>query len=151
MASFGGLLLGLRYSTLGENLRHAAQFVLVVLLITSLGASVASCCQGCPKEAAYQKTVPSPSDQCSRHMSHVPVGRRLEPENYRIACYRCLRTSQSPGATVVTSDGTSGLSLADREASVGNALPIADLPRMPESPPPVKSSPKQAVICTFLI
>src|SRR5581483_3995951 len=152
MASCGKSPLVSGYRTLGgERLRRASQFVLVVLLITSLGAPAAICCRHCVKETANQKTAPSPSDQCSHHMSHVALGRTLEAVTHRIACHACSRGSRPPSATLVTPDRTPSLSLTDSERNVGNAVLVAALPRLPESPPPLRSNSKQAVICTFLI
>ena len=140
------------YRTLGgERLRRASQFALVVLLITSLGAPAAVCCGRCAKETANPKPAPSPSDHCSHQMSHVALGRTLEVVTYRVACHSCSRVSQSSTATLVPPDRTPSLSPTDRERNVGDAVLIAALPRLPESPPPLRSNSKQSVICTFLI
>ena len=152
MANCGKSPLVSGYRTVGgERLRRASQFVLVVLLITSLGAPAAICCQYCVKETANQKTAPSPSDHCSHHMSHVALGRTLEAVTHRVACHACSRASRPSSATLVPPDRTPGLSLTDGERNVGDAVLVAVLPRLPESPPPLSSNSKQAVICTFLI
>jgi hypothetical protein len=134
-----------------ESLRRAAQFVLVVLLITSLGAPVAACCQRCPKKTADRETVPSLSDQCSHPISHAPLGRKLEAATHRVACFDCSGANQPPNPALVDPDRTLDLSLADGEASVGDSVLVAALPLLPEGPPPMSSTSRQAVICTFLI
>jgi len=122
-----------------------------VLLIAALGAPAAVCCQHCVKKTTNQKTAPSPFDHCHHHMSDVTPGRTLEAVTQRVACHACSRVSQSSSATFVTPDRTPRPSLADSEAKVGGAELAAALPRLPESPPPLMSNSKQAVICTFLI
>ena len=134
-----------------ESLRRAAQFVLVTLLITSLGAPAAICCGRCAKETVDQKMAPSPFDHCSHHMSHPPLGRRIETVTRGATCHACSRVSQSPSRTLITTNPTPGLSLTDGESSAGDAVLVASPPRLPESPPPLKSGSKRAVICTFLI
>jgi hypothetical protein len=134
-----------------ESLRNAAQFVLVVLLITSLGAPAATCCQRCAKQTADQKTVASPVDQCPHQMSHALPSRALEAITHRVACYGCSRANQSVSPALIAPDGTADLSLADGEANVGDAVLVAALPPLPESPPPMNSRSKRAIICTFLI
>lgn len=134
-----------------ENLRRAAQFVLVMLLITSLGAPAAICCGRCAKDTVDQKAAPSPSAPCSHHMSHVALGPTLEAVTHRTACHACSRAGRPPSATFVTPDRAPSLSLAGGESNVETAVLIAALPRLPESPPPLMSNSKQAVICTFLI
>lgn len=140
------------YSTLGgERLRRASQFVLVVLLITSLGAPAAICCQHCVKETANQKTAPSPSDRCHHQMSHVALGRTVEAVTRRVACHTCSRASQSSSATLITPTPTPGPAPSEDKPKVEHAVLVTALPRLPESPPPLMSNSKQAVICTFLI
>jgi hypothetical protein len=134
-----------------ENLRRAAQFVLVALLITSLGTPVAVCCQRCPKKTADRGTAPSLSEQCSHHISQTLLGRKLEAATHRVACFDCSAANQLPNPALVTPDCTLDLSLADGKASVGDSVLIAALPLLPEGPPPMSSTSRQAVICTFLI
>ena len=140
------------YLTLGgERLRRASQFVLVVLLITSLGAPAAICCGRCAKQSVDQKTAPSPSDQCSHHMSHVALGRTLGAVTNRVGCHACSRNSRPSSAAVVPHDRTPDRLFTDGQRNVAEAVLVAALPRLPESPPPLRSNSKQAVICIFLI
>ena len=152
MASCCKLPLVSGYLTLGgETLRRAPQFVLAVLLITSLGAPAAICCQHCVKETANQKTAPSPSDQCSHHMSHVALGRTLEAVTHRSACHACSRASRSSSSTLITPNPTPGPAPAEGKAKGERVVLLTALRRLPESPPPLMSNSKQAFICTFLI
>ena len=135
----------------GQRLRRASQFVLVVLLITSLGAPATIYCRHCVKETAEQKTAPSSPHHCPHRMSPVALGRTLEAVTRRVACHACSRISRPSSAAVVPHDRTPDRLLTDGERSVAEAGLVAALPRLPESPPPLTSNSKQAVICIFLI
>ncbi len=146
--------LSLSVKTPEPRLRRAAQFVLVIVLIAAVSAPgfATTCCPRCPKPVVPEKAAPAHSDECSHHMSHpVVLGRRVEGVTHNVRCHHCSQAAPSLSPILGASDGASSASLTDGRVKREHPVLVASLPRMPESPPQLGSTSKQAVICTFLI
>jgi hypothetical protein len=133
------------------TLRRAAQFAVALLLLVSPTASTGgtTCCPCCSKQTAAHQRAASAS--CVGHTHNARRDRQSESAASRASCHICPGTSGPVGLSLVTTNRASGNALTDCDARLKGSPPVAPLPHLPESPSPLKSTSKQAIICTFLI